>query len=179
LPFQIMATSMLWRTSYKAAAIVARSAGDVVAIAVWQVAYAVAVIGGAVISVRWGIAGVACSTAIAVFFHFTNLTRLALRRVPTVTAGAVLRAHVEGVVLAALALAGAVPVAWSMRATELGAAPTATAAIVAGVALPAAYAVWRIKRRATDWTWLVDRLRQMVKPKNKKKGKQPDPATAA
>jgi PST family polysaccharide transporter len=176
VPFQIMAASMLWRTSHKAASIVARSAGDVFAIAAWQVVYAVAVIGGGIVSVRWGIAGVACTTAAAVFFHFTNLTRLALRRVP-IRWGEVIAAHGDGAVLAVLATAGALPAALGLRALELGALPIAVGGTLAGLVPAVAYAVWR-RRRSADLAWLVDRVRELGKKKKRgqKKKRKADAA---
>jgi PST family polysaccharide transporter len=160
VPFQIMAVSMLWRTSYKAAAIVARSAGDVAAIAMWQVVYAVLVVGGAIVSVRWGIAGVATTTALAVFLHFTNLTRVALRQVP-IGWGAIVKAHLDGLMIAALSLALALPATYALRAFDLRPIVVAPIAIIAGLVLPLLYVAWRVRRRAPDWTWLVDRLRRL------------------
>ncbi len=179
LPFQIMATSILWRTTHKASAIVARSAGDVWAIAFWQGAYAAAVIGGASVSVRWGIVGVACTTAAAVFFHFANLTRIALKRISIGWWG-VITAHLDGFVLGGLAVAGAMPVAAALRALDARAAVIAIAATVAGAAPCAAYVIWRIRRRAEDWVWLLDRIKLIGKPrKGKGKGKNRQPETLA
>lgn len=173
LPFQIMATSILWRTTHKASAIVARSAGDVWAIAFWQAAYAAAVIGGAMFSVRWGIIGVSCTTAAAVFFHFTNLTRIALKRV-SIGWWDIITAHIDGFILGLLAAAGALPVAWALRGAGLHAAPIAIAATIAGCVLPGGFVIWRLRRKSEDWVWLLDRVKQIGGKKKKKKGKKRD-----
>jgi PST family polysaccharide transporter len=172
LPFQIMAVSMLFRTSYKASSLVARSAGDVFRIAAWQVFYAIAVIGGALISVRWGIVGVSITTGAAVVFHFFNLTRLALRQAP-IGWGAVIGAHLDGLIMAGLAVVFALPTAMFMRVAGHGTTLTAVTTIATGVVLPTAYALFRIRRGAPDWTWLRDRVRQVVKKKKKTKQKNP------
>lgn len=169
IPFQILATSMLWRTDHKAAVIVARSVGDVFSVAAWNVAYAIGVIGGAMISYRWGITGVAVTTAITVFLHFLNMCRLALKNVDYGW-GVVARAHVDGCVLAVLAVAGALPIAWILRAADLHAAPIAIAGTLAGIVLPAAYAYVQVRRRSPDWVWLVDRVKQLG-GKQKKTGR--------
>jgi PST family polysaccharide transporter len=170
LPFQIMATSILWRTTHKASAIVARSAGDVWAIAFWQAAYAVAVIGGAMVSVRWGIVGVSCTTAAAVFFHFTNLTRIALKRV-SIGWWDVFTAHADGFILGILAAAGSLPVALALRPLGLHAAPIAIAATIAGCVLPGLFVLWRLRTKSEDWVWLLDRIKSIGKKKKKGKGK--------
>jgi PST family polysaccharide transporter len=167
LPFQILAGSMLFRTTYKVSGIVARSAGAVLRIALYQVAYGAAVIGGAVLVIGdHGIAGVAVTTSIAVAFHFTNLSRVALAQVD-LGWGTLVAAHRDGLVMAALAAAGAWPVAHFMRDVT-GIAPTVIAATIAG-ALPAlAFAAIRIRARAEDWLWLVDRVRSAGRKKTKK-----------
>ena len=169
LPFQIMALSMVWRTGHKSASLVARSAGDVWTLALWQSIYAVLVIAGALVAVRYGIVGVAITTTAAVVIQFVMLTRVALRQV-SIGWGAVIGAHLDGAVLAVLAVAGALPVAWALRGADAGVALVAIAATVAGLVLPVAYAVMQVRRGADDWTWLVERIRQAAGKKRKKQG---------
>lgn len=171
LPFQIMATTMLFRTSYKASAIVARAVGSVYRIAGWQVVYAVVVMGGGVISVRWGIAGVACTTAAAVAVNFFGLTGLALKQV-NIGWRQVAAAHMHGLVAAVLAVAAAWPVAVLLRRAEGGAAAVAVAGTVAGGCACLLLAVLAIRRRRPDITWLWQTLRQTLSG-GRKKRRQP------
>jgi PST family polysaccharide transporter len=166
-PFQIMAITMLFRTSYKLGAIVARAAGDVYGVAVTQIAYAVLVIGGAALGVRWGIAGVATTTACAVGANFVMLTALGLRSTE-LRWGGVLAAHVEGAVAAALVLATAWPVAWALRGAHASMFVVVPATIAAGVIGPAVLA-WRgVRRPGSDWAWLWSTMRDAVARRSSK-----------
>jgi PST family polysaccharide transporter len=178
LPLQIMALSMMFRTSYKAGAIVARSSGDVLKIAGWQVVYAVMVTGGALASVRWGITGVSCTTALAVAASFLALSRLGLRRV-TLGWRRLAGAHVPGLVAAALVVAGALPVALLLRGQGAPAAAVAAAGVAAGCAGPAAYFLFSFRRRHPDWVWAWETLRQVAGKKRRKaedESRRPAPA---
>src|SRR5690606_6381474 len=95
LPLQILAGAAVFRTNYKLAAIVARAVGDVGRVAVTQVVYAVAVVGGATLASRWGAAGVAASTSLAIVLTCATLTHVALRRT-AIGWRAVLGAHGAG-----------------------------------------------------------------------------------
>ncbi|HKE17207.1 MAG TPA: lipopolysaccharide biosynthesis protein [Kofleriaceae bacterium] len=176
VPFQIMAISMLFRTSYKAGGIVARSSGDVFYLATWQVVYALAVSGGALVTVRWGITGVSCTTALAVALHFMAMSRLALRRV-TLTWGGVFAAHAPGLLAAALAVAGALPVAILLRHHGAGAVAIAIAGTAAGAIGPAALFMVSLRRGHGDWQWAWKTLRQAL-GKRKKKGQKAKKAAA-
>lgn len=171
LPLQIMAVSMLFRTSYKAGGIVARSSGDVFHIAAWQVVYAVVVTVGAMVTVRWGMSGVACSTALAVALHFMALTRLALRRV-SIGWGDVLAAHVPGLAAAGLAVAGSWPVAALLRQEGAGAAPVVVAGTIAGALGPLALFLIALRRRHPDWVWVWQTVRQVGAKKKRKAEKR-------
>jgi O-antigen/teichoic acid export membrane protein len=171
LPFQIMAVSMLFRTSYKLGGIVARSSGDVFHLAWWQLVYAVLVTGGALVSVRWGITGVSCTTALAVAFHFLALTRLALQRV-TLSWSEVAAAHAPGLLSAALVVAGALPVVLLLRHLDAGAAVIAVVGVLAGTAGPLLLLVLALRRGHPDWIWAWDTLRQIAGKKRRKAEKR-------
>ncbi|HTE51709.1 MAG TPA: lipopolysaccharide biosynthesis protein [Kofleriaceae bacterium] len=171
LPFQIMAVSMLFRTSYKAGGIVARSSGDVFRIASWQAVYAVVVVGGALLTVRWGITGVSCTTALAVIIHFFALSRLALRRI-SLGWGALLAAHVPGLIAAGLAVAGAAPVAHLLRQHGASAITVAVAGTVAGSIGPVGFFLLALRRGHPDWVWVWQTVRQLGGKKRRKAEKR-------
>jgi PST family polysaccharide transporter len=79
LPFRILALGMFFRTGFKIASMLINSVGAVYRNAAAQVAYATAVIGGALLTYRWGIAGVAASTLFGLGVIYTLNTRTALR----------------------------------------------------------------------------------------------------
>jgi PST family polysaccharide transporter len=171
LPLQIMATSMLFRTSYKASGIVARSSSDVFRVAGWQLVYAIAVTGGALLTVRWGIVGVSCTTALAVVLNFLTLTSVALRRV-TLGWGAILRAHIPGLAAALLVVAGALPVALALRAAGASVVAVAAAGVVAGSVGPVGLALYWLRRGDEDWVWARETLRQVVSRRKRKAEKR-------
>lgn len=76
---QILAVSTWFRTSYKMSDSLAISTGHVYQRAWRQVVYALAVVGGAAIGSRWGIAGVATGVSTAIIFNFLIMTQLSLR----------------------------------------------------------------------------------------------------
>jgi O-antigen/teichoic acid export membrane protein len=159
IPFQIMAASMLFRTSYKVGAIVARAAGDVLGVAITQAIYASLVIGGAIVAARWGIAGVATTTAVAVTLNFVMLTQLGMRRTSLTWAG-VARAHAQGLIATGLTVGAAWPVAALLRSAHAPLVVIVTATILAGAAGPAVMAWTGIRRAGTDWAWIWSTLRQ-------------------
>ena len=66
MPFRILAVTMLLRTTQKVGGLVASAAGAVGGVAKAYTLYMICVIGGAALSIRWGIAGVACSTGLSI-----------------------------------------------------------------------------------------------------------------
>jgi PST family polysaccharide transporter len=159
LPFRILAIAMMMRTSYKVAAMVASAAGAVSAVAVANVVYMVCVIAGAAISIRWGIAGVAASTAISLAVVYVHCCYLAMQ-VSGVPARALLGAHLPGLGLALAVGAAAWPAAAALRALEAPAALRFAAVAVLGIGLAlAGTALWlRLGGRGGDAGWLRDEL---------------------
>ncbi|MGE0548999.1 MAG: lipopolysaccharide biosynthesis protein [Kofleriaceae bacterium] len=164
LPFQIMAVSMVFRTSYKASGLVARSASAVYRVAAWQAAYAVFVVLGAAVAVKWGIVGVSITTGAAVIFHFVALTRLALRQV-SIGWRSVITAHIDGLISAALVIVLALPVAVFLRNIASPAVVTIAGTTVAGLLLPIGFVMVRVRARHPDWVWLRERMQQAIKRK--------------
>lgn len=79
LPFQILIASLLFRTSYKVSDSVCLAMGSLAARARRQWLYAAAVLAGAWIGSRWGLAGVATGVGLAVLFNYLIMLQLAAR----------------------------------------------------------------------------------------------------
>ncbi|MCW5800902.1 MAG: lipopolysaccharide biosynthesis protein [Deltaproteobacteria bacterium] len=152
-PFRVMATTMLFRTTSKLGILVARSSGDVFAIAKWQVVYAVAVIGGAAVSVQWGILGVATTTTVAIVINYVTTTWIGLART-TLTVRELAAAHVVPLLIA-LAVGG---VSWSvaaaLRAAGVSYVVVAAASVAAGGLVFVAFIYAGVRRATGDWPWL-------------------------
>src|SRR5690606_29565690 len=113
-PFRILVVTMAFRTSYKLSYTVALSAGGSGAVAMIQTGHAGAVVIGALIGVRWGVAGIARATTRAISVAFGAVSGLALRRVGGTLADLV-RARAGGVVTSLVALAALLPAARVLR----------------------------------------------------------------
>jgi hypothetical protein len=67
-----------FRNGYKLSDILARGCGRVYGQALRHTIYAVAVIGGALVSQQWGVNGVAGAPFFALFINFIGMTHLSL-----------------------------------------------------------------------------------------------------
>ncbi len=166
LPFRILALAMLMRTSYKVAAMVAAAAGAVNAVAAANVVYMVCVIGGAAISIRWGIPGVAATTALSLAVVYVHCCYLAMR-VSGVPARELAGAHLPGLVLALVVGAASWAAAEALRAAgaPAGLGFAAIAVLGAGLTL-AGTALWLRGHAGGDAGWLreeLGRLRRRVR----------------
>jgi O-antigen/teichoic acid export membrane protein len=155
LPFRIMCIGMLFRTNYKVGGLVARARGDIYGVAVTQGFYAVAIVGGAMVSVRWGIAGVAATTTAAIWLSFGALAWLGMRHTALVWRD-MLSCHAAPLAIAILVGGGATAVAAVLR--WIHAAP----ALVMFLSIAASAAIFLISatiasRRypSDDWSWLL------------------------
>lgn len=161
LPFQILCVSMLFRTSQRLGTIVASAAGAVGAIAIAYTLYAAIIVGGALLSVRWGIAGVATTTAIGLFLC-TVMTNYPALRVSGLPTARLVRAHLPGLLIAWLVAAATWPAMHALRATS---APTAMRLAAAGAlaTLVSCFViVVGIRGGNNDFRWLraeIDRFR--------------------
>jgi hypothetical protein len=118
----------------------------------------VCVIAGAAVSVRWGLTGVATTTALSLAVVYAHCCYLAMR-VSGVPARALLGAHVPGLVLAALVGAAAWPAAEALRAAAAPAPLRFAAIAVLGIAVAlAGTALWLRARRGGDAGWLREEL---------------------
>jgi O-antigen/teichoic acid export membrane protein len=167
-PFRIMALTMLFRTTTKLGGLVGRSSGEMYTIAKWQVIYAILVIGGAAISVRWGIMGVSCTTAFALAANYLSMTAIGLR-MTTLGARDIVRAHVAPLAFALVVGALTFATAAALRAAD------ASHVIVAGVATAVGSAAFvgmlmvALRRGTGDWPWLKETFVEIVRKKTKKK----------
>jgi PST family polysaccharide transporter len=100
-PLQILAFSMLFRTSYKLSDSVSRATGTVYARAWRQAVFTVGVFVGSIIGQFWGVEGVAFGVGLAFGANFLLMAQLSLR-VTAMTWSEFVMAHMPG-----LALAGA------------------------------------------------------------------------
>ncbi|OAP42306.1 polysaccharide biosynthesis protein [Sinorhizobium saheli] len=119
IPLQILASGMLFRTSYKLSDSLVRATGAVYARAWRQAIFAVAVAVGATTGQRWGVAGMSLGVVAAVALNFFLMAQLSLR-VTGMSWTEFAVAHLPGL---ALAVAVATPV-WAMteqlRRAEVG-----------------------------------------------------------
>ena len=110
-PFQILTLGIFFRSGHNVAASVIMARGQVAALSVCQGLYAAAVVGGALVSVRYaGIVGVALSTLLALAFFYLLLFVVVLRNQRQVSAVAFAAAHARGLLIgiATVSIAGAV-----------------------------------------------------------------------
>jgi O-antigen/teichoic acid export membrane protein len=171
LPFQILAVAMLSRTSYRLGWNIARATGDVGWVTACNVIYGVMVIAGAAIGARWGITGVAVSTAIACVLNHVMFSHLALRHT-TLTWPQLLACHGEAVLVGAATLAAVWPTAVALRGAGLGVVPVLLGASAAGVAALAVVVAWRVRTGQPDWVWLWGGLTDRLRGKRKRTQKQ-------
>ena len=157
LPFQVLALVMVARVSYKVGVVVASAAGAVYPLALINVLYAACVIGGAALTLGWGIPGVAASTAAAITVMYLACTWLGMQRCD-LTWRAFAAAHGPGVVLGALLGAAAWPAASALRTAGLPAAVTlAIVGVLGGAAAVAVIALW-LRRGRGEFAWLGSEL---------------------
>ncbi|MGE0396550.1 MAG: lipopolysaccharide biosynthesis protein [Kofleriaceae bacterium] len=167
IPFQIMAVSLLFRTSYKASGLVARSAGEIMRVAAGEVIYAGMVFFGALFAKRWGIIGVSVTTGLAIILQFFIVTSMAIRRIPSGWS-CVMRAHIDGLMMAASVVATALPVAFVLRGIGAHIVVVAVVGTIAGSIGPVVFAWARLRRGDEDWVFVRDRIVQVLTRKKKK-----------
>lgn len=153
LPFQILALVMMMRVSYKVGVVIATAAGAVYALAVVNVLYAAAVIGGAALTLRWGIPGVAASTAVSIAVMYVLCSWLGLQRCDLGWRGFA-AAHVPGLLLGGIAGAGAWPLAAALRGVGLPAPVTLAIVSLLGAAVVCGIIALWLRRGGGDIAWL-------------------------
>jgi PST family polysaccharide transporter len=157
LPFRILSVSILLRTNVKLGGLLAQAAGAVNAVSAAYVVYMVVVVGGALITIRWGIAGVAVSTALAITTVSLHCCLLAMR-CSDLSFGSFLGAHAPGAALAGCVLGVGWPLAQALRAADLPFSLVLVAVVAAAAVVSVApTAVW-LWRGHGDFGWLAGEL---------------------
>ncbi|WP_292064964.1 lipopolysaccharide biosynthesis protein [Mesorhizobium sp.] len=100
-PLQVLAFSMLFRTSYKLSDSVSRATGTVYARAWRQAVFTVGVFVGSIIGQLWGVEGVAFGVSAAFAINFVLMAQLSLR-VTRMSWSQFAAVHVPGLALAAV-----------------------------------------------------------------------------
>ncbi|HJU56717.1 MAG TPA: lipopolysaccharide biosynthesis protein [Pyrinomonadaceae bacterium] len=113
-PFQILAVGMLFRTSYKVSASVARATGAVYRSAWRQAVYALAVIAGALVGQFWGVPGVALGVLFALAVFFLLMAQLSVK-LTSITWGDYVGAHLPAAFLTLMIGVEAWAVATALR----------------------------------------------------------------
>jgi PST family polysaccharide transporter len=152
-PFRILAITMMFRTSYKVGAMVASAAGHVHKVAIANVVYMACVIAGASITIRWGIAGVAVSTALALCVVYLHCSAIAVA-VSGLSVTAFITAHVPGIALAVAIGAPIWIVATRLRDASAPFAATFAIAVVIGLVLGLAGLALGLRLNRGDFGWL-------------------------
>ncbi len=165
VPFRILGMTMLMRTSYKVGATVASAAGAVYPVAVANAIYMFAVIGGAAFSIRWGIPGVAASTAVAIVIVYLHCSYLGMR-VTKVGWGEFAFAHLPGLLIAGLVTGVAWPLANLLRHAALSAGVIFAAIVASSIVVSVvALLVW-VQTNHVDARWLRDELARLRRKKS-------------
>lgn len=159
LPFQILMTATLFRTSLKLGTIAAQALGAVNSVAIAYVVYAAILVGGALVTVRWGIVGVAASTAISISIASLHTCLLAVR-VANLPTRAFVVAHLPGLLLAVVAVAAVWPVTLVLRAANLPAAVIFVAGAASSIAVCILGLAVGLRTHRGDFAWLGDELRR-------------------
>ena len=164
LPFRVLAITMMFRTHYKVAAMIASAAGHVHRVAIVNVIYLVCVITGALIGVQWNIVGVAISTASSLCVFYVLCSALALRSSLLPLRDFIL-AHVPGAVLAVLIGVPLWFLAEYMRATAQPFVLTFVLVAIVGIGLSLVRVWFGVRGKAGDFAWLGSELARVIKRK--------------
>jgi hypothetical protein len=154
------------RTNQKLAALVAQAAGAVNAVARAVIVYMICVVGGAALSIRWGIPGVATSTSLAILIVSIESCYIAMR-VSGLTLRSMLGAYVPGLMLAALVTVTAWPLAGALRAAHLPNALVFAVVAVSAIALCLVMLVLWLRGGRGDFAWLGEELRRFRRKKRR------------
>lgn len=157
VPLRILAAGMYFRVGYMIGHAVANSTGATHAAAGRSVVYAALVVVGAVVGVRWGLAGVATGVLVAVAANFAMVFLLAERITGTRTAD-YLALHLAGARLALLLGGEAWLIDTAAAAIGIGAIGTLVASVaVIAITVVALVRLWP-RFLGDDAWWIVDML---------------------
>jgi PST family polysaccharide transporter len=161
LPFQVLAGTMLFRTSYKMSDSLTRAKGAVYRRAWRQWIYAAAVFLGALLGTRWGLAGVAAGVGVAIVLNFLLMMDLSLR-ITGLSWKAMFGLHLR-FLLAGAAVLGAT---WAVAAWARSQAfhPVVVLGLGGAAALTVQAAMMAIGRPVfgPEGAWAIDTVRERV-----------------
>jgi PST family polysaccharide transporter len=166
-PFRILAASMLFRTTQKLGGLVGSAAGAVNAIAAAYVLYMVQVIGGAALTIRWGIVGVAVSTSIAIVTVGVTCSWVSMQ-VSSLRWKDWFGAHAPGIVLAGISAAIAFPIAEQLRARDIVSAQVLVGSAIPAVVVVAIVALYWARQGTGDFAWVRE---EAVRVYRRKRGR--------
>lgn len=158
VPFQVLAVGMLFRTSYKVSASVARATGAVYRSAWRQGVYALLVVAGAWAGQFWGVAGVSLGVLVALAVFFMLMAQLSVK-LTSIRWRDYLAAHAPAASLTLLVGLEVWGVAALLR--SFGAPAFAVLAASAGVCLITFAALLRLRPRLAlgeDGLWALCRI---------------------
>ncbi len=157
VPFRILILTMMMRTSAKLGQMISSAAGGIRGVAIVNCLYMVFVIVGAMISIQWGIPGVATSTALAIAFAFMAFSYLG-SRISALSARQLIGAHIPGLVIAAAVGVVSWVIADQLR-SRAAPSPVVFASVAIGsILLTLAITGVLIKSAWGDFGWLKTEL---------------------
>jgi lipopolysaccharide exporter len=119
LPFQVLASTLIFRIAYKMNDALARAKGKTFQVAGRHVVYACAVLLGSFIGHYFGLAGIAVGVASAFVLHFYFMTQLTLRILPNLSWKAILSLFKPALLISLLLNVNAFFFAQVMRSISL------------------------------------------------------------
>lgn len=131
--FRVLAGGLFLRTAYNVPAQVIRAAGHLSRLAIRQIVYALAVIGGAAVGSQWGLVGVAWAITAVLALHWLSLTQLAMAIMNDDRWWPWLQSHAYASVAAGLVTAAAWAVCFLL--IRVGAGPLLSAGLASGVSI--------------------------------------------
>jgi hypothetical protein len=148
----------------------ASATGGIRGVLVVNTMYMILVIGGAMFAIRWGIPGVATSTATSIAFAFAGFSYLAMK-----ISGLPLRdlvlAHVPGLLLAAVAGGASWAAASQLRDMGFSAGIVFLAVAVVSVLATLVVGLFWMSRGRGDFGWLRDEAKRAVQ---RLRGRRPE-----
>ena len=171
VPFQVLAVGMLFRTSYKVSASVARATGAVYRSAWRQGVYALLVVAGAWAGQSWGVAGVSLGVLVALAVFFLLMAQLSVR-LTSITWRDYLAAHAPAATLTLLVGVEVWATAAALR--RFGAPAFAVLAASLGVAGLTFAALLRLSPKLAlgeDGLWALCRIVERGPPRVRPRGR--------
>ena len=173
-PFQVLVVMLVFRTSYKLSDAVVLASGSMYRRAVTQYIYAAAVVAGALIGLRFGLAGVAAGVGAAVLLN--HIMELEIARSCTGLGwGAIWAVQLRQIPGAA---AVALPVWLAAQTARANALPDFLVLLAGGiVAAISAAVLWRFARGvfAAEGEWVADLVEGRLKAWKAKRAGDPKP----